>query len=56
LIVELQTDHIDLLYGSATAGYVYDHFAGFAIHQDADRAGTLILAAANIEPGMPPKT
>jgi hypothetical protein len=56
LIVELQTDHIDLLYGSGAAGYAYDHFWGFAIHQDANRAGTLTLAAADIAFGMPPTT
>jgi hypothetical protein len=46
LVVELQAMDIGALYGSSTRKYSSVHFAGFAIHQSNNRAGTIVLEAA----------
>jgi hypothetical protein len=50
LIVELQSEAVDALYGSRAQKRAWVHFAGFAIHEDKERAGTISLAAANWSP------
>lgn len=53
LVVELQSYAVDALYGSDVQKHSWIHFAGFVIHQDDERAGTIILAATDALPGMP---
>lgn len=52
LLVEFQS-LVGGLYGSVAQKHASVHFAGFVIHQDNNRAGTIVLQASTAVPGMP---
>ena len=55
LLVELQSQRVDGLYGSNVQKYSWIHFAGFFIRQGRDRGESIVMAATDALPGMPPR-
>ena len=56
LVVELQSEDVDAVYFSDVQPPRFMHFAGYAIHFDKDRAGTITLEACDTLPGLPIKS